>query len=300
LPFAVAAGLLLFSGSPLSAQFRSEAFQQQYNSDKSAGKDSTDVMFSLKEYIGGLQHKNELKIGTMFAGSTVFIGGCQVYNKQYWKLPVVYGAIGGSLGAGFYLKNQGKDNAAMWCFAGAGFSYWLSLMDGVINYRPNDYPHAGSATLYSLLLPGLGQIYNHEYWKVPIYLGVMAFGVHYYSDCARNFRRFRNIYLEATDTEVAYTGPITADQALYYRNLYRRYRDYALLAVAAVYLLQVIDANVFSYMHDFDVTDDIDLSLKPTVIMPDSFQLASTGGVSSYGGGGLSSPAFGLKIGLNF
>lgn len=291
---------LFLSEAGLSAQFKSEAFQQQYNSDSStdAGKDSTDVMFSLKEYIGGLQHKNSLKIGTMFAGSTVFVGGCQIYNKQYWKLPVVYGAIGGSIGAGFYLKNKGNDNAAMWCFAGAGLSYWMSLMDGVVNYRPNDYPHAGSATLYSLLLPGLGQIYNHEYWKVPIYIGLMAFGVHYYSDCARNFQRFRSIYLEATDAEVAYTGPITADQALYYRNLYRRYRDYAMLAVAAVYLLQVIDANVFSYMHDFDVSDDIDLSLKPTVIMPDSFQFASNGGGSACGLA--MSPAVGLKIGLNF
>ena len=165
-------------------------------------------------------------------------------------------------------------------------------MDGVINFRPNDYPHPGTATLYSLLVPGLGQIYNREYWKLPIYLGAIGFAYHYYLDCRTNFLRFRNIYLEATDPEVAYTGPITADQALYYRNVYRRYRDYSLLAIAALYLLQVIDANVFSYMHNFEVDDELALKVAPTVILPQN-QFALANPVSQ-------SAAFGLKLGLNF
>ena len=147
------------------AQFKENAFSQQYNDDPAKQKDSTDVLFSFKEYFGGLKHKNELKIGNMFAGSAVFIGGCQIYNKQYWKLPIVYGAIGGSLGAGIYLNSTGNHNAARWCFVGAGVAWWGSLMDGVINYGPKKYPHAGTATLYSLLVPGLGQIYNKEYGK---------------------------------------------------------------------------------------------------------------------------------------
>ena len=274
---AIIAALLVaaFDSHECRAQFKEAAFSQQYNSDTTSTgqKDSVDVMFSFREYFGALGHKNTMKIGTMFAGSTIFIGGNQIYNRQYWKLPIVYTAIGGSLG-------------------GAGVAYWATLMDGVINYKPSDYPHAGKATLYSLLVPGLGQIYNREYWKVPIYLGLMGFGIHYYFDCAQNFERFRSIYLEATNPDVQYNGPITAQQAQYYRNLYRRYRDYALLAVAAVYLLQIIDANVFSYMHNFEVTDDLSMNMSPTVIMPDNNQLAfNTSGQM---------PAIGLRIGFNF
>lgn len=276
-----------------NAQFRDEAFQQQYNSDPSKQRDSVDVMFSFKEYFAGLQHKQELKIGTMFAGSAVIIGGNQIYNKQYWKLPIVYGAIGGSLGAGLILNSKGNTEAAKWCFIGAGVSYWATMMDGVLNYKPSEYPHAGKATLFSLLVPGLGQIYNKEYWKVPVYLGLMGFGIHYYSDCARNFNRFRNIYLEATNPDVKYEGPISADQALYYRNTYRRYRDYALLAVAAIYLLQIIDANVFSYMHNFEVNDDLSINMAPTVIMP-QMQFASSGTPT------VTTPALGLSLGFNF
>ena len=275
-----------------SAQFKSEAFSQQYNDDPASATDSTDVLFSFKEYFGGLRHTRDIRIGTMTAGSALIIGGSQIYNRQTWKLPIVYGAIGGSLGAGIYLNTRGHHDAAKYCFIGTGVAYWAALMDGVVNFRPNDYPHPGTATLYSVLLPGLGQIYNREYWKLPIYLGAMAFAVHYCHDCNVNFQRFRSIYLQAIDPDTEYTGPVSADQALYYRNVYRRYRDYSILAIAALYLLQVIDANVFSYMHNFEVDDDIALKVAPALILPDN-QFASVNPVSRQA-------AFGLRLGISF
>lgn len=279
-----------FFSIDLKAQFKNDAFSQQYNDDVSNQSDSVEVLFSLKDYFGGLKHEHEIKIGVMFGGSAVFIGGCQIYNKDYWKLPIVYGTIAGGLGAGFYYKSK-ESKIAPYFFAGAALAYWGTLMDGVINYKPDDYPHAGKATLYSLLVPGLGQIYNKEYWKLPIYYGLMGFGIHYYLDCKTNYNRFRNIYLEASDKSGGYNGPVSAEQALYYRNVYRRYRDYALLATGLVYLLQIIDANVFSYMHHFEVDDDLALDVSPTVIVPD-MQFASFGNYSN--------SALGLRLGISF
>ena len=284
--------LAAFSCLNASAQFKEQAFSQQYNDDKASDKDSTDVLFSFKDYFGGLAHKNEIKIGTMTAGSALIIGGSQIYNRQTWKLPIVYGAIGGSLGAGIYLNATGNKEAAKYCFIGAGVAYWGTLLDGVISYKPSVFPHPGKATLYSILVPGLGQIYNREYWKLPIYLGAIGFAVHYYSDCQTNYLRFKNIYLEASDPASGYDGPISADQALYYRNVYRRYRDYSILAIAVLYLLQVIDANVFSYMHNFEVDDDLALRVAPAVIVPER-QFASISPVNQQ-------TAFGLRLGINF
>lgn len=125
----------------------------------------------------------------------------------------------------------------------------------------------------------------------------MAFTTHLYIDYRKNFKRFKNIYLEATNPDIQYTGPVTAEQAQYYKNNYRRYRDYALLGTIAVYVLQIIDANVFAYMHNFEVNDDISFNMTPTVILPDDNQLAfstSSSRVSSI------SPAVGLKLGINF
>ena len=280
--------LFVMFAAGASAQFRSEAFQQSYNDDKATSKDSTDVLFSFKDYFAGLSHKNEIKIGTMFAGSLLCIGGEQIYNRQYWKLPIVYSAILAPLGTGIYLNTQGRHEGAKYCFIGAGLGYWATLMDGVASYKSDTYPLPGRATLYSLLLPGLGQAYNGEYWKIPIYIGGMGAAYYFYNTNNINYQRYRRIYKEASNKDVPYTGPITSEQALYYRDVFRRYRDYSVLAIALVYLLQVIDANVFSYMHDFEIVDDMAFEVKPAVIMPDT-QLAFN-----------PAPAFGVSVGFRF
>lgn len=281
--------------------FRNEAFSQSYNDDNSE-VDSSDVVFSFKTYFNALGHKNEYEVEKLALGSALCVGGLQIYNKQYWKLPLVYGGIGAGLGGGIYYNSVYKKSVAAGTpdekakkystlfFIGAGAFYWGTMLDGVISYKPDTYPNAGKAMMYSILFPGAGQIYNKEYWKLPIYWGGMVACAYFFSTNKVNYERFRRIYKEASDPDVPYTGPISADTALYYRDVYRRYRDYSVLAFAAVYLLQVIDANVFSYMHDFNVNDDITMDVTPAVISPDT-QFASSGGVPS---------GIGLKLGLTF
>lgn len=274
----VTAACVVLTGVDASAQFRTEAFTQQYNDDPAAPSDSTDRLFSLKEYFGGLRHENELKIGTMTAGSAVLIGGSQIYNRQYWKLPVVYGGIGAGVGLGIHFNNQYKATGdakfkqySTWSYIGAGLVWWGSLMDMTANFKSNRHPEPGRSTLYSLLLPGLGQIYNGEYWKVPFYMGGMATCVYFYTDFRRNYQRYKWIYdlHNSEDPNVEKPTTVSAETALLYRNLYRRYRDYAILGTALVYLLQVVDANVFAYMQDFEMDDDISLRIEPTLITPE-------------------------------
>lgn len=285
-------------GVDLHAQFRDEAFTQNYNDDKS-DTTTTDVMFSLRNYFRGISHKEDVKPGVVFAGSILFVGGEQIYNRQYWKLPLIYGGLAATIGSGFYFNNLYKQSIGTEfearnhylsnaCFIGAGIAYWATLMDGVYNMRKDEYPVAAKATLYSLLCPGLGQIYNGEAWKLPIYWGGMVAGLHYYNFYSTNYERFRRIYIEAGME--GSKSPISEETALYYRDIYRRYRDYSILAVAAVYLLQIIDANVFAYMHGFEIDDNLALDISPTVITPNT-QLATLNN---------STPAVGLRFGLNF
>lgn len=294
-----------------AAQFRTEAFSQNYN-DTGAPEDSVESMFSFKQYARGLMHKEELKIGVSFGGSTVFVGGQQIYNRQYWKLPIVYGTIGAGLGGGFYFKNKYDASVTAYneafaldpnttvvadsrakllstcCFAAAGLSYWGTLMDGVINFDKEEDHHAGRATIYSILLPGLGQVYNNEAWKVPIYWGGLIGSYYFYRTNDFNYKRFNRIYKEAVDPESGYSESISADTALYYNDIYQRYRIYSGLAMGLVYLLQIIDANVFAYMMDFEVNENLAFRVSPTIIAPD-MQYAMQNGAG-----------VGFRLGLTF
>ncbi len=313
------------------AQFKEEAFNQTYNdpNDTTSSGDSA-ALFSFKEYFGGLAHKNKLKIGTMFAGSVVLPGSAQIYNKDYWKLPIVYGGLGALAGTGgYYLHRYNTTKKAYdrytsaktsfeemhsgveypfdppaldikskktgtWLMVGAGLLYWGTLLDGVVSFESESEPHPGRATLYSALLPGLGQIYNGELFKVPIYWGGLMVSVDFLVKNNMNYKRFKRIHNEATNPGSGYNESISAETAKWYRDVYRRYRDYSIVATAAVYLLQVIDANVFAYMHDFEVTDDISMNVSPTVISPyNEYALHATSS-------SMNPNAIGMRIGFTF
>ncbi len=316
-----------FSGK---AQFKEDAFSQSYNdpNNPTAAAD-TSAMFSVKEYFGGLAHKNTLKIGTMFAGSAILPGTAQIYNKDYWKLPIVYGGIGALAGTGGYYLHQynltqkryDKWNEARltfeeqyntaypfdppfvdmkskqtgtWLMVGAGLMYWGTLLDGIISYESDNEPLPGRATLYSLMFPGLGQIYNGEFFKIPIYWGGLMASVHFLTTNNLNYKRFKRIHNEATNPDSGYNQGISAETAKWYRDVYRRYRDYSIVATAAVYLLQVIDANVFAYMHDFEVSDDITMNIEPAVISPyNAYAINTPQPVTGQN-------AFGMRIGFRF
>jgi hypothetical protein len=297
-PVIIACFAALLASLPLRAQYRDDqfkrdAFTQTYADTTEKTKTDSSAIFSFKEFFGGLAHKRSSSLKNLTIGSTVFIGGNQIYHKQYWKLPIIYGGIGAGIYGGIHFNNlyqQTEDQRyktySTLSYVGAGLVWWGSLMDGVICYNEGTRtPDPAKSTFYSLLLPGLGQIYNGEAWKVPIYLGIMAGSVHFWIDNDVQYRRWKWIHNQATSTDPdVEKPPQSAESAKYYRDVYRRYRDYSILFTALSYIIQVIDANVFAYMQDFEVDDNITMQVSPALVPMDY----------------AAAPGVGLSIGLRF
>lgn len=134
------------------------------------------------------------------------------------------------------------------------------------------------ATRRSLILPGWGQAYNREYWKIPIVWGALGtcVGVWIYNNTW--YHRTRFAYSLVIDTMTARYGeihprlinprnnqPLDALSLQTYRNTFRRDRDYAVLYFLAVWAVNVADATVFAHLKEFDVSDDLSLKVKPTI-----------------------------------
>ncbi|NNF19654.1 MAG: hypothetical protein HKN61_07720 [Flavobacteriaceae bacterium] len=132
------------------------------------------------------------------------------------------------------------------------------------------------AAFYSAVLPGLGQIYNQRYWKVPIVFGAIGTGVYAYIYNDDLYDRFRDAFKRRragfTDDEfydlnnsgVVPGSPDLSDEALQdAQERYQRDRDLALVITLGLYALNIIDANVDAHLKQFNVDEDLSLELKP-------------------------------------
>lgn len=133
------------------------------------------------------------------------------------------------------------------------------------------------ATRRSLILPGWGQAYNREYWKIPIVWGALGTcaGIWIYNNSW--YHRTRLAYTIVVDTITARYGeidprlkypngqPLDANSLQNYRNQFRRDRDIATLWFVAVWALNAIDATVFAHLKNFDVSDDLSLQVRPSL-----------------------------------
>lgn len=231
--------------------------------------------FTLKRYFKALNGKDSLNISRMAIGSMVLPGTAQIYNRQYYKLPIVYGAIGGFVGGAvaYNAKYQrtGEESAKNMkniMIAGAALSYWGSVLDGVITFKSDKDPLPARASLYAALLPGLGQAYNRDYWKIPIYYTGFLVSGYCWSFNQTQYKRYKEMYKDATSENSSYEGSLTPENMKWYRDQYRRNRDYSVLATALIYVLTIVDANVFAHFSDFDISDDITFNVSPSTIEP--------------------------------
>lgn len=253
-----------------------------------------------KNYINGLKGTDSLSLPRVAWASILVPGYGQAYNRQYWKIPTFYVGAGAMLYGGIRSNNMyhktGFDKYRTQrnlYYMGAGLLYLGNAIDAIANYpTPKGKIIPAKASFYSGLLPGLGQAYNGDYYKIPIIYAGFTFLGYWYNLNLMQYRRYRDAYNAATDgnpdTENEFENILTPDGIRRYRDKFRRDRDYAKLYLALFYVLNIIDANVFAHLSNFDVSNDLSFNLSPT-IMPESMFTSPN-----------SSPGIGLTLSLTF
>jgi hypothetical protein len=126
------------------------------------------------------------------------------------------------------------------------------------------------ATRRSAMVPGWGQAYNREYWKIPLVYGALgtAAGIYFYND--KWYKKSRIAYIIRTNKDTlrfpeidSKLEPLDTESLRFYRNEFRKNKDYSLLWFLIAWGVNVVDATVFGHLKDFDVSDDLSLQIKP-------------------------------------
>ncbi|MBR5133389.1 MAG: hypothetical protein IKV29_04710 [Alistipes sp.] len=156
----------------------------------------------------------------------------QIYNKQYWKLGILYPVVGAAttmfalehkkytpIKAQYdqYLIDHGyfripeldeiqtqliRHNTLQQIYAGVAIATYIYFIgDAAINYFTNEVSHIKKATTLSTICPGAGQIYNKSYWRVPIIIGGMASTIYTIDWNNRGYQRFKTAYSLRVDYE---------------------------------------------------------------------------------------------------
>jgi len=150
------------------------------------------------------------------------------------------------------------------------------------------------ASIYAALFPGLGQVYNGKYWKLPIVYGgyvgliyVLGWNNNNYNDYFNAYKTiakyqsvdqmskadkdylndlFKIPYWDLNTNPTRFSSFQT--QLKSGKDFYRRSRDLSIIAIAALHVLSIIDASVDANLSDFDINDNLSMHVEP---MPVNF-----------------------------
>lgn len=161
-------------------------------------------------------------------------------------------------------------------------------------------PDPNRALIYAIV-PGLGQIYNRKYWKLPIVYGAFMGCLYAITWNNRNYQDYKQAYLDIlsskpmeNDSWVDFLpGNVSDEEKASYvnnqnfinntlrggRDSFRRYRDMSILITIGVYAISLIDAYVDAQLFDFDISPDLSMRVEP-VYTPKTSYTPHTYGVN--------------------
>ena len=134
----------------------------------------------------------------------------------------------------------------------------------------------------ALVIPGGGQIYNRKFWKLPIFYGGFIGCIYAMSWNSMMYKDYQQAYLDIMDDDpntASYNKFLHLGRTIDSSNIerykqifknrkdkYRRWRDLSFFVMVGIYALSVIDAYVDAELSDFDISKDLSMKIRPTLM----------------------------------
>lgn len=240
------------------------------------------------------QFCDSLNQGWMLLAALLLPGSGQIINQDYWKLPIFYGGMVGFSYCAYHFDREyramqsvgvpvDRQDALLYAhrvsaalmtrnvmIAGACISYATSVADALISHAPHRQSPT-AALVSSALLPGLGQMYNRSFWKIPVIYAGLGYLISAAISNHKLYTRYERAYVAMADgdpnTIDEFNGEVPLQTLEYGSNYYRRYRDLSFIGVAVVYALNVIDAYVDAHLFYWNVNDDVVVRADPQLAL---------------------------------
>lgn len=130
-------------------------------------------------------------------------------------------------------------------------------------------PNPKKAGMYSSILPGLGQLYNRQYWKIPVVYAGGAIATYFIVQNLNNYDTYRKAYIGRINNPYPtdqFTRIYSTDQLKQLQDDYQKYLDLTVLFSGIGYALQVVDAVVSAHLKNFDMSRDISFKVRPVAL----------------------------------
>jgi hypothetical protein len=140
----------------------------------------------------------------------------------------------------------------------------LSIDSFMLEHSPR------KAAMYSAVFPGMGQIYNKKYWKVPIVYAGMGALIYSAIWNGRQYTYYFDKYKFMTGTYPPldeWEGQ-SLREVEWYKDSHLRYRNLFIILSVGLYALQIVDANVDAHLIDFDISPDLSFTVDPAMLQP--------------------------------
>lgn len=119
---------------------------------------------------------------------------------------------------------------------------------------------------YSAILPGLGQAYNRKHWKIPIIYTIFIGSYFMIEDNNYKYKIYKNAYANFAETGAPSWAPTINEERLkQQKDFFRRNRDFSIIIGVMMYFMNIIDASVDANLMDFDISDDLSMSVSPEI-----------------------------------